>query len=183
MLLVLCAASCLGIQNDKTANACKQAATREQEKQRISDLKVVAQALVKSLQDADTRAFLDLASRGGIGLEHDVFTFARIKTSLERKDWIYCWLFDTQCLRKVYRENYGGVMKVQSSFQEILTTVTITEIDTHFSQEGFPGKDTCWGEAIVRYKRGAPPHYVTFIFKYGSEKWRLTSIPDLPWAD
>ena len=33
MLLVLCAASCLGFQNDKTANTCKQAATRKQEKQ------------------------------------------------------------------------------------------------------------------------------------------------------
>jgi hypothetical protein len=111
-------------------------------KKEQKELDATVQKFVVILQNGDTEGFLGIASHEGIsfGIDSDPIPFRKIESQIHQKRGVYCFLFDTACLRREElqewkKAKHSGNIKGIISLREALQSASSKKINV--SPEGW----------------------------------------------
>lgn len=181
-LLITSLIHCQGGNNLSKGEGKAPAITVSEEKLR-RELERAAHKLIAIIEKGDPKELLSLCSRAGVafGIDWPEISLEEIRKDIEKKEDIYCVLFDTECLRKWHdelRRKYGAPARTEPlySYRELFAKASSREVKVFVLRE-----PTLGGQVSV-YLKGGPaeedpenPKY--FGFAYEDGKWKLTAVP------
>lgn len=173
--LVYCQQTTTANQNKEKAPA--RTASEEKLKQ---ELELTGKRLLTIMEKGDPKELIALCSRSGVefGIDWPPISLPNIRKQVEKKEGIYCVLFDTKCLRKEDEAFWGkeGPPEPIYSYRELFQKASSRDVKVFVLHE-----PTLMGQVSV-YLRGGPSDKLLenpkdFFFVYEDGKWKLAAVP------
>ncbi len=141
--------------------------------------------LLEAIRTGDTREFLALCSRKGIGIGPDGETsYDVLQRDFRTRKSSYCHYFDTACLQEALRkirykppEDIHGALPLPVSYCEVLNRISSPEISVRIGRE--PEPVGIYGVVTVKWKSPRPRDlgltgFLDFGFVLEKGEWRLS---------
>ncbi len=160
---------CVAYQGDikKNNKVQKQLEKVEKEESELESLRLSAEALLRTIKNADIRGFLEfLYEEGDIAIDVDTYmTKSQIADDLLHKGEIYCFIFDeSQCQKKRIR----SLKTLFSNVREVKIKVSIV-----------PNNGNKYSLAVVEYiweGKPSPPEFFDPWFILTPKGWKLVNL-------
>lgn len=155
------------------AGGCEEPTSQEAKKERLKLLEKAAQKFIRIMREGTPADLLQMiADTGFDGTEGHDISKAEIKRHFERKDYLYCYFFDSQCIPRATDDKRRWY-----SFKEVYSRPGAQVTRVHF----LGGDVTCYGYALIKWQ-GEPEFYrklgATFDFKFDGREWKLRGFFD-----
>lgn len=139
----------------------------------------VASRMLAIIEGGDASDIVELMSPKGVvfGLDPPPIPLREIRKQIQRKQGVYCLLFDTKCMREEDKEIRGeeGVPPEHFSYRDDLKRSPDRKVQINL----YRFTDGWGGEALVFLKgeeKCDPRNTLVFGFGYEDEKWKITSV-------
>lgn len=139
----------------------------------------VASRMLAIIEGGDAGDIVELMSPKGVvfGLDPPPIPLKDIRKQVQHKRGVYCFLFDTKCMREEYRETWGKRVAGRKyySYRDRLKQSPDRKVQINL----YRLTDGWGGEALVFLKgkeKFDPRNTLVFSFGYEDGKWKLTSV-------